>query len=137
MIRVLIADDHQLVRKGIRLLLASAADIEIVGEAKDGREAVEMTARQAPDIVLMDVSMPHMDGVQATRMIRSSQLPAQVIMLTMVDEKEMQEIAEASGAQGYVLKSADQDELLDAIRQANRKTGPESHNGDVGRESPM
>lgn len=117
MIRVLIADDHRLVRQGIQLLLERAQDIEIVGEAKDGYEAVELTARLLPDVVLMDVDMPRLNGFQATRIIRSSNLPAQVIMLTMLPEEQVPEQARECGARGYLQKDADREELTAAIHE--------------------
>lgn len=129
MIRVLIADDHLLVRQGLRLLLEKAPDIEVVGEARDGREAVEQTRQLTPDIVLMDVDMPRMDGIQATRIIHSSRLPTQVLMLTMIADQNMQQVAEANGAQGYLLKSADREELTQAIRAAIQGRRPARDKG--------
>ncbi len=118
MIRVLIADDHRLVRQGIQMLLESAPDIEVVGEAKDGREAVEMTSRLLPDVVLMDVNMPRLDGLEAARIICSSQLPTRVIMLTMLEDDLVRDKARESGVQEYLMKDADRSELTAAIHAA-------------------
>lgn len=115
MIRVLIVDDHRLVRQGIRLLLEQSTDIEVVGEGKDGREAVELAARLLPDIVLMDIDMPHLDGCEATRMICSSNLPVSVIVLSMLADKQMPDRARECGAQGYVRKDADRADLAAVI----------------------
>ncbi|MBI4791142.1 MAG: response regulator transcription factor [Chloroflexi bacterium] len=124
MIRVLIADDHQLVRQGISLLLDKAEDIQIVGQARNGYEAVQMTSEALPDVVLMDADMPRLDGFEATRIIRSSGFPTQVIMLTMLSDENMQQKARQSGAQAYVLKNANREELLAAIRTI--RESPES-----------
>ncbi len=118
MIRVVIADDHNLVRQGIRALLEKAADIEVVGEAEDGVEAVEMAQQTLPDIVVMDISMPRLNGTQATQRIRALRLPTRVVMLSMYAEETLVRQALRFGAQAYVLKRGVADELLLAIRAA-------------------
>jgi DNA-binding NarL/FixJ family response regulator len=117
-IRLVIADDQPLVRSGLRMLVDSADDIEIVGEAATGTAAVSMTHDLSPDVVLMDIRMPEMDGVEATRLICAD--PAlgdtRVMVLTTFDLDEYVFGALRAGASGFVLKDADPDELLDAIR---------------------
>jgi two-component system response regulator NreC len=125
MIRVLVADDHRLVRQGIRLLLEKAEDIQVVGEAKDGREAVEVASRLAPDIILMDADMPNMDGLSATKMISSLNIGTRVIILSMFSDDYLVRKGEESGAKAYIMKKSDRDELLAAIRAVYEKgTGP-------------
>ncbi len=125
MIRVLVADDHRLVRQGIRLLLEKAEDIQVVGEAKDGREAVEVASRLAPDIILMDADMPNMDGLSATKMISSLNIGTRVIILSMFSDDYLVRKAEESGAKAYIMKKSDRDELIAAIRAVYEKgTGP-------------
>ncbi len=119
MIRVLIVDDHRLVRQGVRALLGSAPDIQVIGEARDGREAVEMVSDKVPDIVLMDVDMPRMSGLQATQAIRAMDLPCRIIILSMYSDETLVRQAEKNGASAYVLKSADRDELISTIRTVN------------------
>jgi len=118
MIRVVVADDHNLVRQGIRALLEKADDIEVVGEAEDGMEAVELVQRTLPDIVVMDISMPRLNGTQATQRIQALRLPTRVVMLSMYAEESLVRQALRLGAQAYVLKRAVADELLLAIRAA-------------------
>ncbi len=115
-IRVLIADDHAIVRSGLRMLLSQQQDIEVVGEAGDGQECVEMTSQLNPDLVLMDISMPNMNGIEATKVIKESRSGVQVLGLTMhEDDVYFFQLLQA-GASGYVLKGASPDELLTAIR---------------------
>ena len=118
MIRVVIADDHNLVRQGIRALLEKAPDIEVVGEAEDGVEAVELAQSTLPDVVVMDISMPRLNGTQATQRIRGLRLPTKVVILSMYAEETLVRQALRFGAQAYVLKRAVADELLLAIRAA-------------------
>ena len=117
MIKVFVVDDQQLVRAGFRMLLDSQPDIEVVGEAGDGAEAIEMLAATRADIVLMDVRMPRMDGVEATRRIRSGgdQAPA-VVVLTTFDLDEYAFAAIKAGASGFMLKDALPQDLLAAVR---------------------
>lgn len=122
MIRVLVVDDHRLVRQGIRLLLEKAEDIQVVGEAVDGREAVEAVSRLVPDVVLMDADMPNMDGLSATEMIRSLNVGARVVILSMFSDENLQRKAEQSGAKAYLLKMSDRDELIATIRTVCKDT---------------
>jgi DNA-binding NarL/FixJ family response regulator len=124
MIRVLIADDHVVVRAGLQQLLATADDIELVGMAADGAEAVALAEEHRPDIVLMDLAMPDVDGVEATRRILAAGGPAQVVVLTSFSDQKRIIDALDAGAAGYVLKHADPDELLDAIRAAHQGGSP-------------
>ncbi len=116
-IRILIADDHAIVRKGIRALLATEADIEVVGEAADGKEAVEKAERLHPDVILMDLVMPGMDGIEATRRITTRQPETRILVLTSFAEDEKVFPALKAGALGYLLKDAGPEELVRAIRQ--------------------
>ena len=120
MIRVIVADDHHLVRQGIRMLLESAEDIEVVGEAEDGMAACALAESLAPDIVVMDISMPRLNGAQATELIRSRLADTQVVVLSMHADESVVKQALRSGARAYVLKRAVSEELLLAIRAANR-----------------
>ena len=114
-IRVVIADDHAVVRGGLEQLLSTADDIELVGIAADGLEAVEAVEREQPDVVLMDLSMPNVDGVEATRRIVIADPDARVIVLTSFGDDRHISDALHAGAIGYVLKHAGPDELLDAV----------------------
>ena len=116
-LRVLIVDDHRMVIDGIRAILDQEPMFEIVGDALNGREAVEMAGPLAPDVVIMDISMPEMDGIEATRMIRAGKVkhPPAVLALSMYGHKEMVEEMMAAGASGYVLKNTGRDELREAI----------------------
>ncbi|MFN8018302.1 MAG: response regulator transcription factor [Acidimicrobiales bacterium] len=124
MIRVLIADDHQVVRSGLEQLLATADDVELVGMAADGAEAATEAIRLEPDIVLMDLSMPDVDGVEATRRIVAAGLATQVLVLTSFSDQQWILDALDAGAAGYILKHAGPDELLDAIRAAHAGGSP-------------
>ena len=115
-IRVLIADDHAAFRGGLRALLATAADIEVVGEAASGVDAVAEAERLQPDVVLMDVNMPGIDGVEATRRIVDASPHVAVLVLTMHDDDETVFEAVRAGARGYLLKGAQRVELVRAIR---------------------
>ena len=115
-IRVLIADDHTLVRDGIRSLLALVADIEVVGEAADGREALEKVRRLMPDIVLMDLAMPIMGGLEATRRIRRECPATKVLALTQYDDSEYVIPVIEAGARGFVTKMSSSSELASAIQ---------------------
>lgn len=114
-ITVLIADDHPVVRGGLRALLDSLAGIDVVGEAVDGEDAVAQVERLAPDVVLMDVSMPGLDGIEATRQVVASSSAA-VLMLTMYDDEDTVFGAVRAGARGYLLKGAEQAEIERAVR---------------------
>ncbi|WP_420819997.1 response regulator [Sinosporangium album] len=115
-IRVLIVDDHALIRRSLELALAAEADIEVVGEASDGQEAVELSDRLLPDVVLMDVRMPRQGGIDATRQIKASVPSTRIIMLTVSDEEEDLFEAIKAGATGYLLKDVQIDEVPDAVR---------------------
>ena len=117
-IRVLIADDHRIVRTGIRSFLQSQDDIEVVGEAGDGEEAVALAVTLHPDIAILDVSMPRIGGLEATRRIKAAAPEVHVLMLTMYENERFFSEALAAGAEGYILKGADPEELLVAIRAA-------------------
>jgi DNA-binding NarL/FixJ family response regulator len=123
-IRVLLAEDHGLVRAGLERLLATAADIEVVGSASDGAEAVELAAETAPDVVLMDLSMPNVDGIEATRQIVAASSEVQVVVLTSVTDRERILAALDAGAIGYLLKDAGPDELIGGIRSAAQGESP-------------
>ena len=118
MIRVVLADDQALVRSGLRALLANSEDIQVIGEASDGREAVAVVSRTRPDVVLMDVRMPGVDGIVATQRITADQRLSGVaiIMLTTFDEDDQIFAAIRAGASGYLLKDAEPDDLREAIR---------------------
>lgn len=124
MIRILIADDHAVVRSGLEQLLSTAPDIELVGSATDGAEAVALVAELAPDLVLMDLSMPAVDGIEATRRITADHPATQVLVLTSFSDKQRILDALDAGAAGYVLKHAGPDELLDAVRAAHEGGAP-------------
>lgn len=117
-ITVLLVDDQTLVRDGLRLILNGADDIEVVGEAGDGAEAVDLAGRLDPDLVLMDIRMPEVDGIEATRRIIASAPHARVLMLTTYDLDEHLYDAVLAGAAGYVLKSTPTQQLLATIRAA-------------------
>ena len=119
-IRVLLADDHAIFRDGLRAILDRQKDIVVVGEAGDGVEAVKKAAELAPDIVLMDINMPVMDGVRASRLITAQDQRVGIIILTMYREDEYVFEAIKAGAQGYVVKDARAREVLKAIRAVHR-----------------
>ena len=116
MIRVLVADDQALVRGGFRSILETQSDIEVVGEAEDGQRALELVATSAPDVVLMDIRMPRLDGIAATAEILAAPSPPKVLILTTFDLDEYVYDALRVGASGFLLKSAPPRELADAIR---------------------
>lgn len=117
-IRVLIVDDHEMVRQGIAVYLKVTPDIELVGEAGDGQEALELCGQVQPDVVLMDLIMPRMDGVTATREIRSHYPKTQVLALTSFQERDLVKDAIQAGALSYLLKNISGSELAAAIRSA-------------------
>lgn len=120
MIRVLIAEDHHLVREGIRALLEKAADIEVVGEAVDGQEAVEMVQRLSPDVLLMDIAMPRLNGIQAVEQLRKSGSPTRIVILSMYSDEILVRQALQNGVNGFLPKGSVSDELLFAISAASR-----------------
>ena len=119
-IRILIVDDHEIVRKGICALLATKRDIQVIGEARDGAEAVTQAQTLHPDVILMDLMMPKMNGIQATRAITTGQPAARVLVLTSFAADEQVFPAIKAGALGYLLKDSGPQELVHAIRQVYR-----------------
>jgi DNA-binding NarL/FixJ family response regulator len=115
-IRVLLADDQELVRAGFRMILETQADIQVVGEAADGVEAVAATRRLQPDVVLMDIRMPNLDGLQATNQIVAAGSGSRVVILTTFDLDEYVYEALAAGASGFLLKNAPPEQLISAVR---------------------
>jgi DNA-binding NarL/FixJ family response regulator len=119
-IRVLLVDDHQLVRAGVTTLLQSDPDISVVGQARDGREALTAVDATEPDVVLMDLSMPEMDGVEATRAVMLARPSTRVLVLTSFSDRERVKDVLSAGAIGYVLKDSEPDDLLAAVHAAAR-----------------
>jgi DNA-binding NarL/FixJ family response regulator len=115
-IRVVLADDHSVVRAGLKAVLGVAKDIEVIGEAKTGREAVTLAERFKPDVIVMDLSMPEMDGTAATKEIVAKGLDTRVLILTMHAEEDYLVPLIEAGAAGYLVKSAADRELVDAVR---------------------
>jgi DNA-binding NarL/FixJ family response regulator len=115
-IRVLICDDQALVRAGFRAILEAQADIEVAGEAENGAEAVALAQRRAPDVILMDIRMPVLDGVEATRRLVTAGSPARILVLTTFDLDEYVHAAIRAGASGFLLKDVTPAKLLEAIR---------------------
>lgn len=118
MIRVLIVDDHAVVRAGLSQLLATADDVEVVAEAADGARGVAAVDEHLPDVVLMDLSMPGIDGIQATRLIKKAHAAVHVVVLTSFGDQTRILAALEAGADGYLLKHADPDHIIDAVRSA-------------------
>jgi NarL family two-component system response regulator LiaR len=118
-IRVIVADDHGMVRRGIVSYLKNNADIHVVGEAQDGRQVVELCEQLQPDVVLMDLQMPEMDGIAATRLIRKQWHQVQVIALTSFQERDKVQDALQAGAISYLLKNVSGEDLAEAIRVAH------------------
>jgi len=116
MIRVLIADDHVIVREGLRVLLEAEPDIEVIGEAAEGQEAVDKTIELTPDVVLMDITMPGMNGMEATRLIKTHSPDVKVLALTMHENDEYFFQILNAGASGYVVKGGSSRELITALR---------------------
>jgi DNA-binding NarL/FixJ family response regulator len=120
LIRVVVVDDHALFRRGLENVLSSEPDLEVVGEAADGLEALEICAALAPDVVLMDVRMPGASGIEAARKIREARPETRVVMLTVSDDEEDLFEAVRAGANGYLLKEVSIDEVADAVRVVAR-----------------
>jgi DNA-binding NarL/FixJ family response regulator len=114
--KVLLADDHRIVREGLKSLLAAQPDMQVVAEAADGRQAVQMAKDLAPDVVVMDVAMPQLNGIEATRQIASDEPGMKVVALSMHSDRRFVSEALKAGASGYVLKDGAFDELINAIR---------------------
>jgi len=118
-IKILIADDHAVVREGTRQILEQEPDLEVVGEAADGEEAVKLVERARPDVAIIDISMPKMDGIEATRRIKKLLPSTVVLILTAYDDDQFVFSLLEAGAAGYLLKSVRGRELIDAVRQVN------------------
>jgi two-component system, NarL family, response regulator NreC len=118
-IRVLLVDDHAMFREGVRSLLEGEPDLEVIGEVEDGRQAVQTALALAPDVVLMDITMPQLDGIEATRQIRSQNDAIKVLILTMHDNEDVFFRSISAGASGYVLKRSGGVELMSAIRSTH------------------
>jgi two-component system response regulator NreC len=119
-IRVLLADDHAVLRAGLRALLNAEPDLEVVGEAADGEEVVERAVQVQPDVIVMDIQMPRMSGLEATRTLKARNVPSKILILTMHAESQyLLPLLEAGGS-GYVLKSGADTELIEAIRTVHR-----------------
>jgi len=119
-IRVLLVDDHAILREGLRARLELEPDLQVVGEAEDGRAAVEQARQLHPDVVVMDISMPLLNGIEATRQIKCLPDKIEVLVLSMHDDEGYIRQALTAGALGYILKDADARELIDAIRAINK-----------------
>jgi two-component system, NarL family, response regulator NreC len=137
-ITILLADDHAIVRAGLRLLLEAEPDLTVVGEAADGGEAIDEALRLSPDIVLLDVTMPHVSGLEAARRI-SRETPCRIVMLSMQDDPGYVRQAFANGASGYVLKEVAHSQLVSAVRRVasggehvNSEPAPEHGSGPSG-----
>jgi DNA-binding NarL/FixJ family response regulator len=120
MIRVMLVDDQAMVRAGFRMIVESEPDITVVGEAADGRAAVELAGRCDPHVVLMDVRMPHMDGIEATALITATPTPPRVLILTTFDLDDYVYAALRAGASGFMLKDAPAEQLIEAVRVVAR-----------------
>ncbi len=118
-IRVMIVDDHNLVREGLKAVFDLGLEIEVIAEAGSGEEAVEKSAELEPDVILMDVSMPGMNGIQATRIIREANPEVKVVILTMLDQEGYVYEAVKAGATGYMLKSTSSEDLIEAIQMVD------------------
>lgn len=120
MIRLVLVDDQAMIRTGLRMVLEAETDLHVVAEAGDGNEAIDVVRRERPDVVLMDVRMPHMDGIEATREITAGQPDVRVVVLTTFDVDDYVYGALRAGASGFLLKDADPDDLVAAIRVVAR-----------------
>jgi DNA-binding NarL/FixJ family response regulator len=121
--RLLIVDDHDLMREATRLMLEGAPDVEVVGEAVNGRHALELCRQLRPDLVLMDVRMPEMDGLTATRAIKE-ELPAiSILLVTVYESDDYRREGASAGAADYILKDAPRQQLLEAVREALGQSG--------------
>ncbi len=120
MIRVVVADDHHLVRQGIRALLEKAGDIEVVGEATDGRQAIDLVQALVPDVLVIDIAMPRLNGVEAVGRIRDLGVKTKTLMLSMYSDETLVRQSLRKGARGYLLKRSISEELLLAVRAVSR-----------------
>ena len=119
-IRVLLVDDQALIREGLTIILEAQSNIRVVGQAADGREAIDLANRLEPDVILMDIKMPRMDGIEATRQIKKNRPATQIIILTTYAEDELVFKGLRAGASGYLLKDITRDQLAEAVRGATR-----------------
>jgi DNA-binding NarL/FixJ family response regulator len=119
-LRILIAEDHPLFRKGVISLLSSVPDFEVIGEAKTGEEAVARAADLQPDVILMDLQMPEVNGIEATRRILQQSPNIRILMVTLFEDEDSVFMALRAGARGYVLKDADEEEMVHAIRAVGK-----------------
>ena len=119
-IRVLIADDHVVLRRGLTMLLNAEPDIEVIGEVGDGREAIAKTVEVAPDVILLDITMPHLGGIDAIHLIKEKRPEVAILILTMHDNEAYLRQALKAGALGYITKKAAESELISAIRAVHR-----------------
>lgn len=131
-VRILIVDDHQIIRQGLQLLLAQEPDFDLVGEAADGEQAIAQADALTPDVVLMDVNMPGMNGIEATRLIKQKHPDMKVVVLSMFDDRHFIEAMQQAGASGYVVKEAAYELLVSAIREVMADN--EAFPPDPGRE---
>ena len=115
-IRILLVDDQELIREGLTIILGALSDIEVVGQAADGQQAIELADRLQPDVILMDVRMPHVDGIEATRRIKDTHPTTQILILTTYNEDELVFEGIRAGASGYLLKDITRNQLAEAIR---------------------
>jgi DNA-binding NarL/FixJ family response regulator len=120
MVKVVVADDEMLLRSGLRVMLDLEPDIEVVAEAADGAEAVDLTLRHHPDVVLMDVRMPHVDGLEAIRRLQAANSRARILVITTFDVDEYVHDSLSAGASGFLLKHASPEHLADAVRRTAR-----------------
>lgn len=120
MIRIVIADDHQLVRQSIVSLIEKAEDMEVVGEAADGHETLDLVQRKRPDVAMLDIAMPLLNGIETTRRIQTLSVDTRVVILSMHSEEDVVRHALRCGASGYLLKRSVVEELLIAVRSANK-----------------
>jgi DNA-binding NarL/FixJ family response regulator len=123
-IRVLLAEDHSIVRAGLERLLGTTDDIEVVAGAEDGAQAVELAAEHEPDVVLMDISMPHLNGIEATKQIVEANEDVQVVVLTSFADRPQIVAALDAGAVGYLLKDAEPEEVIRGVRSAAKRESP-------------
>jgi two-component system response regulator NreC len=130
-IRVLLVDDHTIVRQGLRCILATDEEIEVVGEAGDGRSAVELADRLQPDVVLMDLTLPELNGIEATRRIFKQEKDAKVLILTMHTDRMFVRQSLKAGARGYLVKDAEDTDLVKAVKVVGR--GGSFFNAEVSR----
>src|SRR5437764_4249032 len=130
-IRVLLVDDHTLVRQGLRCILATDEEIEVVGEAGDGRSAVELTERLQPDVVVMDLTLPELNGIEATRRIFKQEKDTKVLILTMHTDRMFVRQSLKAGARGYLVKDAEDTDLVKAVKVVGR--GGSFFNAEVSR----